>query len=460
VSLPRQCERVSASERAASNGLRGRGTQSWVSVYHANYRARTVEAPTGRELLADRSVRALLAASTTSSVAMFLQTAALGKHLFDITDSTIALGLLGLVEFLPALILLPLTGSVADRFDRRRVAAVGFAVEALTSTALCLYAATNPTSGIPLFLIAAVFGASRAFSSPAMRALPPLLAPDLGLPRLIALDAATWQFGMIVGPASSGFLYDIDPTVPYIAAAGCFALSVVLMARLRLRRPQQRIPADERPTIRHATDGLRFIRRTPVLLGAISLDLFAVLFGGAVALLPAIAEERLGVGNVGYGWLRAAPGIGAVTLTVLLAIRPVHRHVGVVLFGSVGVFGVATVFLGLTHSFAVAFVALLVLSGADAVSVFIRRTIVPLVTVDRMRGRVGAVENVFIGASNELGAFESGVAAALLGVGPAVVLGGLLTVGVVAVWPALFPALRRIDRFEEIAVDDPVVATT
>jgi MFS family permease len=437
-------------------------------VYHAGYGARTVKgvgsdtvtAPTGRELVADRSVRSLLAASTTSSVAMFLQTAALGKQLFDITDSTIALGLLGLVEFLPALILLPVTGSVADRFDRRRVAAVGFAVEALTSTVLCLYAASDPTSGVPLFLVAAVFGAARAFSSPAMRALPPLLAPVGGLPRLIALDAATWQFGMIVGPASSGFLYDTDPTVPYITAACCFAVSVVFMAGMQLRRPQQRIPADERPTLRHALDGLRFIRRTPVLLGAISLDLFAVLFGGAVALLPAIAEERLGVGNVGYGWLRAAPGIGAVALTSLLAIRPVHRHVGVVLLGSVGVFGAATVVFGLTHSFTVAFVALLVLSGADAVSVFIRRTIVPLVTVDRMRGRVGAVENVFIGASNELGAFESGVAAALLGVGPAVVLGGLLTLGVVAVWPALFPALRRIDRFEDIAVRDRVVATT
>jgi MFS family permease len=199
-------------------------------------------------------------------------------------------------------------------------------------------------------------------------------------------------------------------------------------------------------------EGLRFIRCQPVLLGAIALDMFAVLFGGAVALLPAIAEERLGVGSIGYGWLRAAPGVGAVIVTALLAVRPVRRRVGRTLFVAVFVFGVATVVLGVTHSYALAFVALLVLSGADAVSVFIRATIVPLATPDRMRGRVMAVENVFIGASNELGAFESGVAGALIGVGPAVWVGGLLTIGVVGTWTVAFPELRDIDRFEDLDV--------
>jgi MFS family permease len=415
-------------------------------------------APTGRELLADRSVSTFLVASAASSIGMFLQAAALGKQLFDITDSELALGLLGLVEFLPALILLPFTGSVADRFDRRRVAAIGLSAEVLTSVAFCVYAASDPTSGMPLFLIAAVFGTARAFVAPSVRSLPPLLAPESGLPRLIALYAATWQFGMIAGPASSGFLYDVDPVVPYLAAAGCFLVSAVAVTTLRLKRDQQRTPSAERPTLHHAFEGLRFIRSRPVLLGAIALDLFAVLFGGAVALLPAIAEERLGVGNVGYGWLRAAPGIGAVALTALLAVRPVRRHVGTTLLISVGLFGAATVVFGLTTSYVVAFVALLVLSGADAVSVFIRATLVPLVTPDRMRGRVAAVENVFIGASNELGAFESGVAATLLGVGPAVVLGGVLTLGIVAVWPLLFPSLRAIDRFEDVMVREPAAA--
>jgi MFS family permease len=417
-------------------------------------------APSGRELLDDRSVRRFLVASSASSLGMFLQAAALGKQLFDITDSELALGLLGLVEFLPALILLPLTGSAADRFDRRRVAAIGFILEAATSVAFCVYAASDPTSGAPLFVLAALFGVSRAFVAPSVRSLPPLLAPPGGLPRLIAFYTATWQFGMILGPASSGFLYDVDPTVPYITAAGCFLVAAVTVTFLTPVRAQQRTPVEERATLHHALEGLRFIRRQPVLLGAISLDLFAVLFGGAVALLPAIAEERLGAGNVGYGWLRAAPGIGAVALTAVLAARPVRRHVGATLFVAVGLFGVATVVFGLTRSYAVAFVALLVLAGADAVSVFIRATLVPLVTADRMRGRVAAVENVFIGASNELGAFESGVAATLIGVGPAVALGGVLTLVVVAIWPWAFPALRSIDRFEDVAVREPVVAAS
>jgi predicted MFS family arabinose efflux permease len=198
------------------------------------------------------------------------------------------------------------------------------------------------------------------------------------------------------------------------------------------------------------------VRSRPILFGAISLDLFAVLFGGAVALLPAIAEDRLGVGSVGYGWLRAAPGIGAVIVTALLAIRPVRRRVGTTLLIAVAVFGAATVVLGITHNYVVAFAALLILAGADAVSVFIRATIVPLATPDEMRGRVMAVENVFIGASNELGAFESGVAGALLGVGPAVWLGGLLTIGVVGVTSAVFPDLRGIDRFEDLEGGLPV----
>ena len=244
--------------------------------------------------------------------------------------------------------------------------------------------------------------------------------------------------------------------MPYLVAAVFFTTGALITMTLTLRRPQVRTPREERPSLHHALEGLRFIRRRPVLLGAIALDMFAVLFGGAVALLPAIAEDRLGVGSVGYGWLRAAPGIGAVVVTALLAIRPVRRHVGRTLLVAVAVFGVATIVLGLTGNFVVAFVALLVLAGADAVSVFIRATIVPLATPDRMRGRVMAVENVFIGASNELGAFESGVAGAVLGVGPAVWLGGVLTLGVVGMWTFAFPDLRDIDRFEDIAADDDV----
>ncbi len=269
---------------------------------------------------------------------------------------------------------------------------------------------------------------------------------------MIALYSATWQFGMIAGPATSGLLYELDPSIPYLAAGIGAGLAAIAMLAVRYRRQQHRTPADQAPTLHHALEGLRFIRRRPILLGAISLDLFAVLFGGAMALLPAIAEDRLHVGNIGYGWLRAAPGVGAVIVSSLLAVRPVRRHVGRVLFIAVAAFGALTVVLGITNSYAVAFVALVLLAAADSISVFIRATLVPLATPDHMRGRVSAVENVFIGASNELGAFESGVAAALLGVGPAVVLGGVATMAVVGLWTRWFPELRRVDTFDDATV--------
>ena len=414
-------------------------------------------APSGRELLKDRCVSTYLIAAVAQTVATMMQEAALGQQIFHITNSTLALGLLGLFEFLPALVLLPLTGSAADRFDRRRVAAIAMTAEVVTSLLFFGYALTRPTSVIPIFAIALLFGTARAFAAPAFRALPPLIAPELGLPRLIALYSGTWQIGLIVGPALSGFLYAIDPSVPYATAAATFGAAALIATTLTVRRPQFRTPASERPSFAHAMEGLRFIRRRQVLLGAITLDMFAVLFGGAVALLPAIADDRLGVSSIGYGWLRAAPGIGALIVTGLLALRPVRRRVGTTLLIAVAVFGLATVVLGLTHNYVVAFAALIVLAGADAVSVFIRATIVPLATPDEMRGRVMAVENVFIGASNELGAFESGVAGALLGVGPAVWLGGLLTIGVVGVMATIFPDLRGIDRFEDLEGGLPVM---
>lgn len=411
-----------------------------------------VHAPRGRELLADRTTVTFLLGAGASSIGMMLQAAALGKHLYDLTGSTFALGLLGFVEFMPALVLLPVTGSVADRFHRRHVAALAMLVEVVTSIGFVLVARSGSTSAVPIFAIAAVFGTARAFASPSVRSMPPLIALPLGLPRLMAFYAATWMGAMIVGPAASGFLYDAAVWLPYVVAGVGFGIGALCMSLLRPRNVQVRTPPGERATLHHALEGLRFIRGRPVLLGAIALDLFAVLFGGAIALLPAIAEDRLHVGNVGYGWLRAAPGIGGVVVTALIAVRPVGRHIGRTLYLVVAIFGVMTLLLGITTNYVVAFVALLVLSGADAISVFIRSTIVPLATPDRMRGRVTAVENVFVGASNELGAFESGVAASLLGVGPAVTLGGLLTLGVVAVWWFAFPALRDTDRFEEVEV--------
>jgi MFS family permease len=401
-------------------------------------------------VLRDPNVRHLTLTQLALSTGTFLQAAVLGKQIFDITGSEFALGLLGLVEFAPAALLVLLTGAVADRFDRRKVACIGLVAEGCGTAALLLYTRTNPTAVWPFFVIACAFGAARAFVTPATRAMPPMVAPPGTLPRVIALNSATFTTAIIIGPASSGILYSIDPALAYAVALILLVIGLVGMATLHFRHDVVRIVATDRPTLHSALGGLRFIRQTPVLLAAIALDLFAVLFGGAVALLPAIAEDRLHVGDVAYGWLRASIGVGSALTALFLAVRPVERRVGRTLLVVVGLFGALTIVLGLTHSYVVAFVALAALSGLDMVSMFIRSTLVPLLTPDETRGRVLAVEAVFIGASNELGAFESGVAAAALGLPIAVAGGGVVTIAVVVMWWFGFPTLRDIDRFDDI----------
>jgi MFS family permease len=403
-------------------------------------------------LIRDRRVAIYLFAVTVVSIAGFLQAAALGKQVFDLTGSALALGFLGLAEFIPSVLLVPITGVVADRFDRRRVAAITYVGEVACSVVLVLYLLSDPTETWPLYVVAGVFGALRSFAWPAARSIPPLVAPEGTLARLMAVNSLTWQVGLVVGPVTAGFLLDVGPAAPYVIAAVLAGVGTVAMTAVTYRRPQDRSLAEQRPTWAHAFEGLRFIKHTPVVRGAILLDLFAVLFGGAVALLPAIAEERLGVGNVGYGWLRAAPGIGALAMTLVLAARPPARRVGRLLYVVVAIFGVGTLVLGITRSFVVAMIAVLVLSAADAVSVMIRSTLLPLATPDETRGRVSAVEAVFVGASNELGAFSSGVTGQLFGIGPAVVLGGAATLVVVGVWWVRYPQLRDVDRFSDVEV--------
>ncbi len=394
-----------------------------------------------------RSVVALLTSVFGSSSALALLTTVLGKLVFDMTGSELALGLLGLAEFAPAALLVFVTGTVADRVDRRRLAAVALTVEAGFVALVAAYASTGPTSTLPIFLLVIGFGTARAFATPATRALPADTVSAARLPWLTARQSATWQGASIVGPVIGGFLYVVEIWLPFAAATMFVLVAAVVVLRVQPRHVAPGTVDRERPSLREAVGGLRFVRSQPILLGAISLDLFAVLFGGAVALLPAIAEDGLGVGAVGLGWLRAAIGIGAGAVTLWLAVRPVSRRVGRTLLVAVALFGVGTIALGLTTSFAVAFLALLVLAGADSVSVFIRSTLVPLVTPPDMRGRVLAVEAVFIGASNELGAFESGVVGQLLGPAVAVVLGGAGTLVVAALWWGLFPALRTVDGF-------------
>jgi MFS family permease len=400
-------------------------------------------------------VRGVLLASGATSTATMLQATVLFKHVYDITGRELDLGLLGLFEFAPAALLVLVSGSIADRFDRRRVASAGLAIQWATALGLLLYLASEPTAVGPIFALAFAFGVGRAIQAPAGRALSADVVAPADLPWLVARSSITWQISSIVGPVLGGVLYAVDPRLPYVVVAGLLTLGLVLLQTVEPLVRHQPAPAAPKGSTTpgqrwaEAVEGLRVVRHHPVLLGAISLDLFAVLFGGAIALLPALAEERLGAGDIGYGWLRAATGIGAAVVTLALARRPLTRNIGHVLFASVALFGVATLVLGATRTYLVAFVAILVLSGADAMSVFIRASLVPLVTPRATRGRVLAVENVFIGASNELGSFESGVAGQLLGPAGAVVLGGAATLVIAGAWAVLFPDLRSVDRFPE-----------
>jgi MFS family permease len=409
---------------------------------------------TTRQVWQSVPVRRLLICNAILYCGIALQSTVLLKQAYDITGRESDLGWMGLAEFIPIAMLVLVTGSLADHFNRKAIALITVSGEVVTSAALMFYALSKPTSVIPLFGIAFCFGIARAFQTPAMRAMPPMVAPTGALPKVIALYSAVWTGAIIVGPAAGGFLYAIDPWVAYAAATALiFGSALVLSTQTFVREPLPPDPTN-RPTLRTAVEGLLFIRRTPVLLAAIALDLFAVLFGGAVALIPVIAKDRLGVGDVAYGWLRAAPGFGAAGMALFMAARPVRRRVGKTLMFVVGVFGVGTVTLGVTRNYAVAFVALVVLSAADMVSVFIRGSLVPLVTPDEKRGRVLAVESVFIGASNELGAFESGMAAQAFGTPATVIGGGVATLAVVGVWWFAFPSLRDIDRFEELERHD------
>ena len=409
-----------------------------------------IEQMSTREVLRYSGVRNLLLLGLLLYIGVSLQAAALFKQVYDISGSTAALGWIGLCEFLPAFLLVLVTGPLADRVDRKRLALVAISVELLATLALVAYSLTNPTEVWPLYIVAFVYGIGRAFAAPATRAMPPMVAPEGNLPKVIGLNSAGWTGAMIVGPAISGLLYSIDPWVAYATTAVLIAGAMVALAAVKFLREPDPVDPDEKPTFRTAVEGLVFIRRTPILLAAISLDLFAVLFGGAVALLPAIAEDRLHVGDTAYGFLRAAPGIGAAFMAVYLASRPITKKVGPTLLVAVAVFGAGTVALGLTTNYAVAFVALIILSAADMVSVFIRSTLVPLVTPDEKRGRVLAVENVFIGASNELGAFESGMVAQAFGTPFTVVAGGVATMAVVGAFWLGVPALKHVDRFEDL----------
>ena len=373
-------------------------------------------------------------------------TVAIGWHLYQLTGNVLDLGLVGLVEFAPRVLFMLHTGHVADRYDRRKVAALCQCLQGLIALALALGSATDQVSRELIFVLAFLLGATRSFEMPATQALLPNVVPAGLFPRAVAASASATQSATIVAPAVGGFLYAFGSGWVYGPTVALYAIACVLTLSLQARG---QVVQRGRATVESLLAGIRFIRSRPDILGAISLDLFAVLLGGATALLPVFAKDILLTGPLGLGLLRSAPAVGALLMSVWLARFPFERKVGRTMFTAVGVFGVATIAFGLSTSFWFSLAILVVLGAADMISMVIRGAFVQLHTPDEMRGRVSAVNGLFIGASNQLGEFESGVTAHWFGTVPAVVMGGVGTLVVTGVWIKLFPTLANRDRLHE-----------
>ncbi|GJE55038.1 MULTISPECIES: MFS transporter [Methylobacterium] len=404
----------------------------------------TSPSSTGLALFRNRDFRLFGAARFLTSLASEMQVVAVGWFVYDLTRSPFALGLTGLAAFLPAILAAPISGHVADSHDRRLIAAGAWSLATLAQVGLFAFALLGGHSVWPIYALVVVMGIGRAFASPALSALLPTLVPREHFGTAVVWVSSFWQSAAVIGPALGGVLYVLGPTTVFGVSAAIYALGSLLVAAIRFR--------PEKPAARGAitwaslSAGLSYIRAQPVVLGAISLDLVAVLLGGATALLPIFAAEILHVGPLGLGALRSMPAVGAVAVAIWLAYRPLTRRAGPKLLMAVALFGLATVVFGLSHDFWLSMASLLVAGAADMVSVYVRQSVVQGETPDAMRGRVSAVESVFIGASNQLGEFESGTLAALVGAAPAVVAGGLATLLVAMVWGRLFPALKARDR--------------
>ena len=372
---------------------------------------------------------------------------AVGWQMYDLTASAWDLGLVGLLQFLPALLLVLVAGHVVDQFHRARIAALCMAAQVGLAATLAAGSHWHWASRELLLVISVLLGTVKAFQMPAQQALAPALVPPEVLPRALAFASIGSQAAIIAGPALGGFIYVAGAQTVYAVCALLFALAAALLAGVHYDHEPK--PSREM-SLATLMAGVHFIRQRPVVLGAISLDLFAVLLGGATALLPIFAKDILHTGPWGLGLLRAAPAAGALALSLVLTRWPISRRAGRVLLAAVAVYGLATLVFGLSTSFALSFVALVIAGAGDMVSVVIRQSLVQLDTPDAMRGRVSAVNSVFIGASNQLGEFESGATAALLGPIGSVLLGGIGTLAVAGLWIKLFPALAQRDRL----VDD------
>ncbi|MGF6966969.1 MFS family permease [Paraburkholderia sp. WC7.3g] len=386
-----------------------------------------------------------------SSLSFQMLAVAMGWHVYALTHSAFALGLVGLAQFLPMFLLTLVVGHVADRYDRRRIAAVCQSLESVAALLFAIGTFGGWISAPVIYVLAACVGASRAFESPAVSSLLPAVVPRGYLPKATAWATSANQTAQIAGPALGGLLHGIGPGAAYLACTLSFAAAAASVWSIPLQmKPASRAPV----TLESIFSGIAFIRREPVILGALSLDLFAVLFGGATALLPIFARDVLHAGPIGLGLLRSGTAIGALAGTIWLAHFPLRNRPGAAMFGGVIAFGIATLAFGLSHQFLVSLLALMVLGASDTISVVVRLSLVQLRTPDDMLGRVSAVNSLFIGTSNQLGEFESGLTAGWWGAQPAVLVGGVATIAIALLWMRLFPELRHtrtLEREEALA---------
>jgi MFS family permease len=398
-----------------------------------------------RTLLKHRSFLLFLLTRSFSRFSSQIGAVAIGWQIYDLTGSAFDLGMVGLVQFLPTALLVFVAGHAADRYQRKRVLQICQLGQALTALFLTWGAYAGWLTVTHIFIATAVLGTATAFEGPAVAALLPLVVPQGSLQRATALSRGSAQIATITGPALGGLAYAVAPGVPYGMMVVFWLLGAILSGAIRLA---QSAAVKDSATPADLFAGVRFVRNNSAILGTISLDLFAVLLGGATALLPVYARDILQTGPMGLGILRAAPAVGALLMTAVLARHAIRRRVGMRMFQAVVVFGVATVVFAVSQWMWLSVLALATLGAADIVSVVIRFSLVQLSTPDEMRGRVGAVNFLFINASNQLGQFESGITAALLGAMPAAVLGGLGTIGVALLWMKLFPTLRDVEQLE------------
>lgn len=403
-----------------------------------------MEAP--ERVLAVRSFRHFFLTRIFSTSAYQAMSVAVAWQVWDITQSALALGTVGLVQFLPKLVFMPFAGNLADRMERRLIVAITLAAQALCMLALTVATATGTVNLTLIYVLMAAGGIARTYEMPAMQAFLPSVVPPTLLTRAVAMSASAFQLSTIAAPVLAGFTYGLGAAVVHGLATAIFAAGALTVLLVRPLRAQEFSTAAN-TAWQSFIEGLRFVRARHSILGAISLDMMAVLLGGATALMPIIASEVLHTGAWGLGLLRAAPAVGAVLVSLWLARHPLKHDVGRWLFGGVAVFGIATVVFGLSTSLPLSLLSLAVLGGADMISMVVRGTYIQLATPDELRGRVGAVNGLFIGASNQLGEFESGLTAAWWGAVPAVVIGGIGTVVVALLWMKLFPELARLKEF-------------